>query len=139
MKALKIGQNSVRSINLKEEDGQVSLKDLQQRVGGYIEPFSPLFKNITLYVNEDGMSQCEPNRLITATRHAAELLHVEPGTPLTVLYGDIIAIGFDPESGECRSLTDGEAQQVKDYFRTTAKPGSGAAALFSLRFALHRA
>ena len=134
MKALKIDQNSVRSINLKEEDGQVSLKDLQQRVGGYIEPFSPLFKNITLYVNEDGMGQCEPNRLITATRHAAELLHVEPGTPLTVLYGDIIAIGFDPETGECRSLTDSEAQQVKDYFHTTAKPGSGKLVTLARRF-----
>lgn len=135
MKALKINQNSVRPITIKEQDGQASLKDLQQHVGGYIEPFSPLFENITLYVNEDGMSQCEPNRLITATRHAAEILHVKPGTPLTVLYGDIIAIGFDPETGECRDLTDSEAQQVKDYFHTTAKPGSGMLVTLARRFA----
>ncbi|MGO5374395.1 DUF3846 domain-containing protein [Bifidobacterium thermophilum] len=135
MKALKINQNSVRPITIKEQDGQASLEDLQKHVGGYIEPFSPLFKNITLYVNEDGMSQCEPNRLITATQHAAEILHVKPGTPLTVLYGDIIAIGFDPETGECRDLTDSEAQQVKDYFHTTAKPGSGMLVTLARRFA----
>lgn len=135
MKALKISQNSVRPITIKEQDGQASLEDLQKHVGGYIEPFSPLFENITLYVNEDGMSQCEPNRLITATQHAAEILHVKPGTPLTVLYGDIIAIGFDPETGECRDLTDSEAQQVKDYFHTTAKPGSGMLVTLARRFA----
>lgn len=135
MKALKISQTSVRPVTIKEQDGQASLEDLQRHVGGYIEPFSPLFENITLYVNEDGMSQCEPNRLITATQHAAEILHVEPGTPLTVLYGDIIAIGFDPETGECRDLTDSEAQQVKDYFHTTAKPGSGMLVTLARRFA----
>ena len=135
MKALKISQNSIRPITIKEQDGQASLEDLQKHVGGYIEQFSPLFKNITLYVNEDGMSQCEPNRLITATQHAAEILHVKPGTPLTVLYGDIIAIGFDPETGECRDLTDSEAQQVKDYFHTTAKPGSGMLVTLARRFA----
>lgn len=135
MKALKINQTSVRPITIKEQDGQASLKDLQKHVGGYIEPFNPLFENITLYVNEDGMSQCEPNRLITATRHAAEILHVEPGTPLTVLYGDIIAIGFDSETGECRDLTDSEAQQVKDYFHTAAKPGSGMLVTLARRFA----
>lgn len=135
MKALKISQNSVRPITIKEQDGQASLEDLQKHVGGYIEPFSPLFENITLYVNEDGMSQCEPNRLITATQHAAEILHVNPGTPLTVLYGDIIAIGFDPETGECRDLADSEAQQVKDYFHTTAKPGSGMLVTLARRFA----
>lgn len=135
MKALKINQNSVRPITIKEQDGQASLEDLQKHVGGYIEPFSPLFENITLYVNEDGRSQCEPNRLITATQHAAEILHVEPGTPLTVLYGDIIAIGFDPETGECRDLTDSEAQQVKEYFHTTAKPGSGMLVTLARRFA----
>lgn len=135
MKALKISQNSIRPITIKEQDGQASLEDLQKHVGGYIEPFSPLFENITLYVNEDGMSQCEPNRLITATQHAAEILHVKPGTPLTVLYGDIIAIGFDPETGECRDLTDSEAQQVKDYFHTTAKPGSGMLVTLARRFA----
>lgn len=135
MKALKISQNSIRPITIKEQDGQASLEDLQKHVGGYIEPFSPLFENITLYVNEDGMSQCEPNRLITATQHAAEILHVKPGTPLTILYGDIIAIGFDPETGECRDLTDSEAQQVKDYFHTMAKPGSGMLVTLARRFA----
>lgn len=135
MKALKINQTSVRPITIKEQDGQASLKDLQKHVGGYIEPFNPLFENITLYVNEDGRSQCEPNRLITATQHAAEILHVEPGTPLAVLYGDIIAIGFDPETGECRDLTDSEAQQVKEYFHTTAKPGSGMLVTLARRFA----
>lgn len=135
MKALKIDQNSVRSINLKEEDGQVSLKDLQQRVGGYIEPFDALFEGVTLYVNEDGISQCEPNRLIVATQYMADKLHIKHGSPVAVLYGNIIAVGFDPETGENRDLTDNEANQVREYFHQLSKPGSGVMAALRSRYA----
>lgn len=106
MKALKIDQNSVRSINLKEaSNGGIDLADLQRRVGGYTEPFNLLFENVTLYVNEEGMRMCEPNRLIVATQYMADNLRIEPLSPVTILYGNIIAVGRDPDTGDDRSLT----------------------------------
>lgn len=142
MKALKIDQNTVRSINLKEEDGHVSLKDLQQQVGGYITPFDLLFENVTLYVNEDGLSMCEPNRLIIANRRMAEEEYASPEDPYrpvkegeayTILYGNIIACGYDPETGETRSLTDGQEREVRDYFHRVSRPGSGIMAVLAIR------
>jgi hypothetical protein len=130
MKALKIDQNSVRRINIKEtSNGDIDLADLQSRVGGYIEPFNMLFENVTLYVNEDGMHQCEPNRLIVATQYMADNLHIEPLSPVTVLYGNILAVGHDPKTGDDRSLTEDETKLVRGYFHELANPGSGVQAL----------
>lgn len=130
MKALKIDQNSVRSINLKEaSNGGIDLADLQRRVGGYVEPFNLLFENVTLYVNEEGMRMCEPNRLIVATQYMADNLRIGPLSPVTILYGNIIAVGRDPDTGDDRSLTKQEEQLVRGYFHELAKPGSGVAAL----------
>lgn len=142
MKALLIDYRQVRRINLKEEDGHVSLKDLQHRVGGYVEPFDPLFETVTLYVNEDGIGCCDPNRLIVANRHMAEEGYaspkdpcrpVTPGEPYTILHGNIIAVGHDPQTGEARSLTDGEEQEVRDYFHRASRPGSGVMAVLAIR------
>lgn len=130
MKALKIDQNSVRSIDLKEDgNGHISLQDLQHRVGGYVEPFNMLFENVSLYVNEDGMHQCEPNRLIVATQYMADNLRIAPMSPVTVLYGNIIAVGRDSRTGADRSLTEDETKLVRGYFHELSKPGSGVRAL----------
>lgn len=130
MKALKIDQNSVRSINLKEaSSGDIDLADLQRRVGGYIEPFNLLFENVTLYVNEEGQYQCEPNRLIVATQYMADNLRIAPLSPGAILYGNIIAVGRDPRTGNDRSLTEDETKLVRGYFHELAKPGSGKQAL----------
>lgn len=51
----------------------------------------------------------------------------------TVLNGDIVAVGFDPETGESRSLTDGETVRVEGYFTVISKPGSGAKAVDDIR------
>lgn len=132
MKALLIGYRQVRRIDLMEDgDGQLDLSDLQHHVGGYVEPFNMLFENVTLYVNEDGMRQCEPNRLIVATQYMADNLRIEPLSPVTVLYGNIIAVGRDPKTGADRSLTEQEEQLVRGYFHELAKPGSGVAAALS--------
>lgn len=132
MKALKIDQNSVRSINLKEaSNGDIDLADLQHRVGGYIEPFNLLFENVTLYVNEEGMRMCEPNRLIVATQYMADNLRIEPLSPVAILYGNIIAVGRDQDTGDDRSLTGQEEKLVRGYFHELAKPGSGVAAALS--------
>lgn len=51
----------------------------------------------------------------------------------TVLNGDIVAVGFDPETGESRSLTDGETARVEGYFTVISRPGSGAKAVDDIR------
>lgn len=42
-------------------------------------------------------------------------------------------MGFDPETGESRSLTDGETARVEGYFTIISKPGSGAKAVDDIR------
>lgn len=58
---------------------------------------------------------------------------VEMGDFYTVLNGDIVAVGFDPETGESRSLTDGETARVEGYFTVISRPGSGAKAVDDIR------
>lgn len=59
--------------------------------------------------------------------------------PLQALVGgnietfDIVAVGFDPETGESRSLTDGETARVEGYFTAISRPGSGAKAVDDIR------
>lgn len=134
MKALLISYRQVRRIDLMEDgNGNISLQDLQHRVGGYVEPFNMLFENVTLYVNEEGMRMCEPNRLIVATQYMADNLRIEPLSPVTILYGNIVAVGRDPDTGDDRSLTEQEEQLVRGYFHELAKPGSGGAAALAGR------
>ena len=47
--------------------------------------------------------------------------------------GDIVAVGFDPETGESRSLTDGELSRVEGYFTVISEPGSGEKAVDAIR------
>lgn len=47
--------------------------------------------------------------------------------------GNIVAVGFDPETGESRSLTDGETARVEGYFTVISRPGSGAKAVDDIR------
>lgn len=130
MKALLINYRQVRRIDLEEDrNGQLDLSGLQHRVGGYIEPFNTLFENVTLYVNEDGMRMCGPNRLIVATQYMADNLHIKPLSPVTILNGNIIAVGRDPRTGADRSLTEDETKLVRGYFHELSKPGSGVQAL----------
>lgn len=54
------------------------------------------------------------------------------------LFGSIIylATAFpvcDPETGESRSLTDGETARVEGYFTVISRPGSGAKAVDDIR------
>ena len=85
---------------------------------------------------------CPPNRAIFATEEMAKAGYlsqldyskvVEMGDFYTVLNGDIVAVGFDPETGESRSLTDGETARVEGYFTVISRPGSGAKAVDDIR------
>lgn len=120
-----------------------TLKPLQALVGGNIETFDIAFgEEVSLYVNEEGLFTCPPNRAIFATEEMAKAGYlsqldyskvVEMGDFYTVLNGDIVAVGFDPETGESRSLTDGETARVEGYFAVISRPGSGAKAVDDIR------
>lgn len=132
-----------REMTLLPEKNGSTLKPLQTLVGGNIEPFDIVFGDgISLYVNEDGLFTCPPNRAIFATEemekagYLSQLDYTKPvemGDFYTVLNGDIVAVGFDPETGESRSLTGGELSRVEGYFTVISEPGSGAKAVDDIR------
>ena len=132
-----------REMTLLPDKNGSTLKPLQALVGGNIEPFDIMFGGeISLYVNEEGLFTCPPNRAVFATEEMAKAGYlsqldytkpVEMGDFYTVLNGDIVAVGFDPETGEDRSLTDGELARVEGYFTVISEPGSGAKAVDDIR------
>lgn len=132
-----------REVTLLPDKNGSTLKSLQALVGGNIETFDIAFgEEVSLYVNEEGLFTCSPNRAIFATEEMAKAGYlsqldyskvVEMGDFYTVLNGDIVAVGFDPETGESRSLTDGETARVEGYFTVISRPGSGAKAVDDIR------
>lgn len=132
-----------REMTLLPDKNGSTLKPLQALVGGNIETFDIAFgEGVSLYVNEEGLFTCPPNRAIFATEEMAKAGYlsqldyskvVEMGDFYTVLNGDIVAVGFDPETGESRSLTDGETARVEGYFTVISRPGSGAKAVDDIR------
>lgn len=117
-----------REMTLLPDKNGSTLKPLQALVGGNIETFDIAFgEGVSLYVNEEGLFTCPPNRAIFATEEMAKAGYlsqldyskvVEMGDFYTVLNGDIVAVGFDPETGESRSLTDGETARVEGFLKT---------------------
>ena len=130
------------TIDLKADENGSTLRELQRLVGGPIEPLNVLFgEEISIYVNEEGLYSCPPNRALYATKRmedAGYLSQMDFHTPVhegdlyTVLFGNLVAVGFDPETGEDRPLTDGECQTVRDYFTRVSAPGSGLSEVLSI-------
>ncbi len=128
------GADPVR-VSLRAGEEGTLLADLQDLVGGDIEPFDVLFdEGITLYVNADGLGTEPPNRAIYATKSMEEegylsqidFAHVaREGELYTILCGPIVAVGIDRETGEHRSLTSAEQAMVTDYFTRVSPAMSG--------------
>lgn len=60
-------------IDIKVDEEGSTLHDLQRLVGGNIEPFDVIFGDgISLYVNEEGLFTCPPNRAVYATKGMEE-------------------------------------------------------------------
>lgn len=105
------------------------LRGLQACVGGPIEPAGYIFEDApAVYVNEEGLlgaSLETANRAIYATGRMAELGYlsqmdyshvVEEGELYSIVFGDMVCVGFDPETGEDRDITDAEAERVMKRF-----------------------
>lgn len=131
----------------KDSDGS-ALSSLQQLVGGNIEAFPVIFgDDICVYVNEEGLYSCPPNRAVYATQGMEEAGYisqldydhaVREGELYTVLFGDLVAVGYDPETGEDRDLTDSEVQTVSDYFTKVSAPGSGYREVLAIQSGAYR-
>lgn len=99
------------------------LHGLQALVGGFIEPFTPLYGDEPcLYVNEDGIGDgLAPNRAIYASRRMQEEGYlsqldyghvVEEGQFYAVLFGPIVAVSYD-EEGAPRDITQVEFDRLR--------------------------
>lgn len=124
------------------------LVDLQSLVGGYIEPFSVYEdRGWTIYVNDDGMYSCEPNRAVFADKGLADAGYlsqfsdfIEPVKEdelYCILFGDIVVIGHDPMTGDDKSLTPEQMDEIKAMFSTPSMgPGSGYHAAMSVKMGI---
>lgn len=112
-----------REVTLLPDKNGSTLKSLQALVGGNIETFDIAFgEEVSLYVNEEGLFTCPPNRAIFATEEMAKAGYLSQ-----LDYSKVV------EMGESRSLTDGETARVEGYFTVISRPGSGAKAVDDIR------
>ena len=106
-----------------DEDGSF-LAALQDCVGGRIEAMGYVFGDApAVYCNEEGLlpgSGCAPNRAIyadAAMAEAGELYHIA--------FGDLVCVGFDPETGEDRDIAEAERRRVMERFGSLESIASG--------------
>lgn len=124
------------------EGGQPTLETLRDLVGGDIEPFDAMWGGrVTLFVDEDGIGSKPVNRAIYATPEMVSEGCMTPCGPVregecySILFGDILAVGYDPDTGGMRDMTDEELAEVKGYFSEVSRPGSGALEAMRIRAA----
>ena len=133
-----------REVEVAVDEKGSTLRALQGLVGGLIEPFDVIFGDgISLYVNEEGIGTCPPNRAVYATRgmeREGYLSQMDYATPVHagdlygLLFGDIVALGYDAMEGTSRSLTDDEIARVSKYFTIESEPGSALAEVIAVRY-----
>lgn len=114
-------------------------RDIMSHVGGIIDeasgylPPDALPFNLSMYVNDEGLYSCQPNRAFYATESmehegyysAIDGKPVVAGLPSSLLFGNIVITGFNPETGEDKSLSAGELMDAMNYFQRDSPRGSG--------------
>lgn len=133
---------------LESDENGSFLKVLQGCVGGPIEPLPWLFDDAPAgYCNEEGMlgaTFLDANRAVYATKameDAGFLSQLDFATPVregdlfTIVFGDMVFCGFDPETGESRDITPEECERVRECFGGAESIDSGASELLSLALA----
>ena len=114
-------------------------RDIMSHVGGIIDeasgylPPDALPFNLSMYVNDEGLYSCQPNRAFYATESmehegyysAIDGKPVVSGLPSSLLFGNIVITGFNPETGEDKSLSAGELMDAMNYFQRESPRGSG--------------
>ena len=104
-------------IDIEVDETGSTLHDLQRLVGGNIEPFDVIFgEGISLYVNEEGLFTCPPNRAVYATKgmeEAGYLSMMDYSSPvkegelysICLLYTSLVMKKFGSELSD-RALAD---------------------------------
>lgn len=96
---------------------------------------------------QEGLFTCPPNRAVYATKGMEEAGYlsmmdysspVKEGELYSILCGDLVAVGFDFETGENRDLSADEMSRVADYFTEVSKPGSGIEEVIAIRMGQRR-
>ena len=114
-------------------------RDIMSHVGGIIDeasgylPPDALPFNLSMYVNDEGLYSCQPNRAFYANESmehegyysAIDGKPVVAGLPSSLLFGNIVITGFNPETGEDKSLSAGELMDAMNYFQRDSPRGSG--------------
>lgn len=110
-----------REVSISADD---SLHELQQHVGGMIEPLDVLGGGISLYVNDEGLWTQPPNRALYATKEMEEAGYlsqmdfsrvVKEGELYTILFGNIVAVAYD-ENMELKDLSQEQIDSLKEQF-----------------------
>lgn len=151
MKAALISYDDVREVDLNTNSAGSAYAAIRSAVeGGFVEPFNALYgDSITLYVNDNGIAEGQrPNRAVYANERMQEMRYlsmmapasfkaVRKGDLYTVLFGPIVAVGYDPDTGADRDLEPEELETVMRDFGDGAPmgPGSGLEALLLRRLA----
>ncbi len=137
---------------LEADENGSFLRALQECVGGNIEPMGYLFDDApTVYCNEEGKlagSGCRPNRAIYATKAMANAGYASPNDPsravkpnelFDIVFGDMVCVGFDAETGEDRDIMAEERGRVTDRFGSRESIESGELEALRIRLsACHR-
>ena len=99
------------------------------------------------YCNEEGLlgaTFLDANRAVYATKAMEEagfLSQLDFETPVregdlyTIVFGDMVFCGLDPETGESRDITSEECERVRERFGGAESIRSGTAELLSLALA----
>lgn len=117
-------------------------KDIQRYVGGNIDAAGWIFDNSpAVYVNDEGkLGRFQPNRAVYARPEDEGKMTWDGGTVrkgqcLDIISGDFICIGFDPETGEDRDVSEEEIARVRDAFAGPGSIDSGVMEVMAIRFA----
>lgn len=122
-----------RIIEVKDD-----LKSLQKLVGGNIEEFSPLFDDEPLlWVNEEGLYKCNPNRTVIANwkmekeGYLSQIdgSEVKEGDLYAVLFGPILAMSYDMTDDLEVFARDITEKEVEAVIECLGGPGSGTRAV----------
>ncbi|WP_158572673.1 DUF3846 domain-containing protein [Collinsella sp. AF38-3AC] len=114
-------------------------QEVMNLVGGLFDeasgslPPDALPFNLSMYVNDEGLYTCQPNRAFYATERmeqegyysAIDGKPVVASLPTSVLYGNIVVTGFNPATGEDAPLSVGEMMDVMNYFQRDSPRDSG--------------
>ena len=86
---------------------------------------------LSAFIQNEGGAPLPEDALGTPEEQGIRAMLIATGEPPREV--TLLPDKFDPETGESRSLTDGETARVEGYFTVISRPGSGAKAVDDIR------